>query len=375
MKIISKYFILILYCYFLLLSCSDNENNSINLKDLQNEKLEISNSYNIIQLESKPESLLGFLLKVNIDIPNDRIFVLSNFNLYIFNSKGNFINKLKVGGGPGEITRVLSFAINNQKRIIYINDNSIKLGSYDYNGNLINNYNLNGYFCNDIYVQNNNHIFLLCNGVGYKEKYFVAKYDLSKQKVIKKFVSAQESPYPKFSIVMDNNFTCYGEKIFFYSPNIFGMFEYRNNDFRKIFSIDLGKESVPKSLPEKYRDGHNCDLQDEAKSRNLTPFLLAAFPFKGYYFIITDDAKTNCYALNMQNHKIFNNGNLSSYFNIPDKKSLRFPCGIQDNFIILQYNPIDFFEYEKSDKLKEIHIAGQKIKIQQNDNPFLVIVQ
>ena len=88
-----------------------------------------------------------------------------------------------------------------------------------------------------------------------------------------------------------------------------------------------------------------------------------------------DDDKVSCYAINSKNKNIYRNGALYSYFNLPDKESLKFVAGVQDNLIIFHCNPSDFFDSKTHKLSKEINIANHKIKINQNDNPFLIIIQ
>lgn len=48
--------------------------------------LSLGTPKHIIKLEMTPESALGNISKVQTDFDKDRIFVLSDFNIYIFNS-------------------------------------------------------------------------------------------------------------------------------------------------------------------------------------------------------------------------------------------------------------------------------------------------
>jgi len=153
------------------------------------------------------------------------------------------------------------------------------------------------------------------------------------------------------------------------------LFEYRNSDFHQILSFNMGVKSVPKSLSDKYEKRGQSELRDVAKSKHYIPYILYAFPFKGHYFIVADDEFTNCYAINIQNKKTYNNGTLSTYFNLPEKKSLKHPGGVQDDLIIFHCNPSDFFDSKTSMAAKEIQIAGHNIEVNQDDNPILIIIQ
>lgn len=369
-----KFSIQVFLFLFLIWSCSDNKERTIELRATQSEKLSLNTTSRIIQLETNSESVLSFILKTNVDFSNDRTFVLSNFNLYIFNSFGKYLGKLKVGKGPGEISRIVAFTIDTATKLIYAIDNSIWLCIFDYNGNMINKYNIKSFPSGDVSVLDDDNVFLLRNHIVDGERHFVGLYNISAQKVVKNFVSAEKSPYPKNSISTLCNFMKNKGKLYFYTPNIFSLFEYQDSDFYPILSLDFG-EKVPKSVSNKFENQDHCELRGAAKSRHLIPFMLYAFPFKGYYFIIADDEDLNCYALRMRDKQVYNNGVISSYFNFPKKKSIEFPCGIQDNLIIFQSNPSEFFDPKINVNTKEIQIAGHKIEVNQDDNPFLIVVQ
>lgn len=112
----------------LLKSCSGriDIDNKVRLKPTSNEKLNLGKVFKIIQLENTEESTLETIRKTAIDLKNNRIFVLSDFNIYIFDAKGKYITKLKKGRGPGEISRIISFSLNKEKKIIYAAANSGK---------------------------------------------------------------------------------------------------------------------------------------------------------------------------------------------------------------------------------------------------------
>lgn len=368
----------LIYLFFIVLiswSCSENKSGTILLKANPNAKLNVNNTSIIVQLESTSESMLSYILKSNVDLPGDRIFILSNFNIYIFTSSGKYLSKLKLGRGPGEITQIISFSLNTTKKLIYAIDNAIKLCVFDYDGNMINNYDIKDFSSCDLSILNDNDVILLRNYVGGEEKYFVGVYNLQTRSIVKRFIASEKSPYPKNTIIVANNFMKYKENVYFYTPNVFGIFKYKNSDFQQILSIDMGEKSVPSSLSNKYENQNHCELRKEAKSRHYVPFILLAVPFKDHFFIVADDDDMNCYAINMNSREIYNNGTLASYFNLPDKSSLKLPCGIQDNLIIFQCTPTDFFGSKSNENIMEVQIANHKVSIRQDDNPFLIIVQ
>lgn len=360
----------------LLCDCSEKKVNTIELDANQDNKLKLSYTTRIIQLETNQESLLQFIFKINVDKLNDRIFVLSNFNIYMFDMDGRYLNKLKIGKGPGEITRIVAFTIDTNTKRIYVIDNSTTLCLFDYNGNMIDKYSINNFASTDLCVLDDNNILLLRNFVGIEENYFVGMFNLTAKKIITKFVPAEKSPYPKNSIATAVNFSNNNGKIYLNIPNIFGLFEFRNNNLYQMFSFDLGNRTVPKSLVNKCASNAKyCNLRDESKTHNYVPFLLYGFRFKDYYFSVIDDKNMNCYVINNKNNKIYNNGALYAYFNLPEKESLKLLGGIQDNLLTFYSNPSEFFDSEDQSDTKEIQIHDHKFKINQNDNPFLILIE
>lgn len=356
-------------------NCSSNRKDAVELRTNQQDHLNLENTYKVVQLEKKTESLLTFISKSIIDETSDRIFVLSDFNIYIFTEKGNYLTKLKIGRGPGEINRIISFATNTKTKTIYAIDDAYKLCAFDYNGNMINKYDIKDFCSFDISVLDNDNILLLRNSVGISEKFFVGIYNLTTKKIVKKFISADESPYSQNSVITANNFSQNNGKQYLCITNVFGLFEYRDLDFHKILSFDIGEKAVPKSISDKFEKEGQCNLREESKSRHFAPFMLFSFCFKGYYFAVIDDNEFNCFAISQANNTIYHNGTLPSYFGLPDNKSLRLSSGIQDNSIIFQCSPLDFYDSKDETGSKEINIANHKILINQDDNPFLIIVQ
>jgi hypothetical protein len=287
---------------------------------------------------------------------------------------GKYLNKLKIGRGPGEITRIMSFAINENSKLIYAIDNSIKICVYNYDLHNINNYLIKTFASSDIAILNDENVLLLRNYVGKSEKYFIGSYNFSEKKIYEKYIHSDLSPYPMNTVITYNNFIQNDGKLYFYSPNIFGIFQYLNSKFTKIATLDLGEKSIPKSFYQNYINESPCKMGKEAKKKHYIPYILYSFPFNEFFFVITDDDTRNCYSINLKNNEVFNNGTLPNYFNLPDIPSLRIPLGIQDDKIIFSCIPSDFFKKGGNETIKEIRIAEQNIEVKLDDNPLLIIV-
>jgi hypothetical protein len=269
----------------------------------------------------------------------------------------------------------MAFTLNTEKKLIFAIDNATKLCVFDYDGNMINKYDITNFASSDICILDDDNVFLLRNYVGGEERYFVGMYNIPAQKVIRKFIPAEKSPYPRNTIATAQNFSWHKEKLFLNLTNIFGLFEYGDSDFHQILSFDIGKKAVPQSLINKFEERKPCDLGDEAKSLHYAPFMLFGFHLKGYYFIVIDDEDINCYAVKSTSKKVYHNGSLFSYFDLPKKKSLKIVAGVQNDLIIFFCNSYDFFDSEKQVDKKEIQIHNHKFQIDRNDNPFLIIIE
>ena len=89
-----------------------------------------------IKLETTENSLLEGVTKV---IPFDnKLFILSsqgNGNVFIFDNKGSFINKISKGEGPNEILYPIDIAINQNTKTLCILDTYRTIKEYSFEGN------------------------------------------------------------------------------------------------------------------------------------------------------------------------------------------------------------------------------------------------
>ena len=137
---------IIIAAFFLFLSCKANidEESSTTSEGAFTVKLDKDVSeypeikkveiLDIIQLETKEESLLGTISKVQqVD---DQWFVSSMSKLFVFNSRGEFIHTIgEIGNGPGEISEVMDFWIDSdQKQIVILDTSGRKIVIFNLNG-------------------------------------------------------------------------------------------------------------------------------------------------------------------------------------------------------------------------------------------------
>jgi len=117
----------------ILASCSESLQSNIVLPESsQRGSFIIGAPKRIIKLETSPESSLSYIVKLAADFEKHRIFILSDFNVYIFDSEGNFVTKLRKGNGPGEISMVLAFSLIEKSQQFCVLDNAKRIKIYDY---------------------------------------------------------------------------------------------------------------------------------------------------------------------------------------------------------------------------------------------------
>lgn len=371
-----RYFIIILIIG-LAIGCRKHSKEAVSLEPTQKNKINIGNTKDIIQLETTVESTLQNIEKVFVDFQKKKIFILSASNVYIFDFNGSFITKLKSGHGPGEISMANNFTVDTKNELFYVLENSNRIFAFKYNGQFIKSYSMDNFYSLDFQVINNKYLLLHCSWVGRNEKYFVGLYNLSTEKVEKKFLHADISPYPLNVFIGQHNFSHVDNKTYFAASNIFGLFEFNSDSLIKLIEYDLGIRTVPASFSNQFQEPDKRPIfREEALRNNYVPFLTHSFPFNNYYMVIIDDKNRSCYAIDRKNFsKVYLSGQLSDYFDLPKIRSLRRPAAIQDGFIVFAAQPLDFFGPDLVEKSKTIEIAGKTLQINYDDNPFLVLVE
>lgn len=330
----------------------------------------------IIPLEKTEESLLAGVHHAHIDKENDRIIVLSSFNLYYFDGKGRFVTKLNKGRGPDEVLQAASFSANPNKKEICVLDMGRYLKFYDYSGNLIRHIELETFFSMDLHYADEEHLYLVSNYVGGQEDHFIGKYQTENEKITEKFVTVSNSPYVRSTnLIVQNSFSFNDGNLLFFSPSIFSLFEQQDSSFKKVLDLDLGNMLPPLNMANELLLERRSMFSEEIKQRGYVPQLVYAFEFKGFYFVGLDDKKGNCYAIEQSKvNNVFSNGPIFSYLGLPEVESLRIPVGKQKEGLILSCNPSDFFD-DLNEATKTIELGGASLQVNANDNPIIITLQ
>ena len=365
------------FLLILLAACQDKtQNTKVTLESDREEKLQLGIPKRIIKLEMTSESVLGNISKVQTDFDNDRIFVLSGFNIYIFNASGKFIAKLSKGKGPEEVSMVMACSLNKKDRSLYILDNTNRICVIDYNGRFLRQAALKSFYAIDIQALDTESVLLLNYKTSDKEPWFVAKYNLASGEVEQKFIPITESKYPEYFMITQNSFHFSSSHKTFSASNIFNLYEYKENDFQKTIEYDLGKRTVPNNFLETMKNKRKSEFGEYASENGYVPYLLSSFYYKNYILAILEDENRSCYVIDAENYNsIYMNGSLSGYFGLSDLFSFTFPMEVCDDYMVFAVNPTDFFSEDAAERSTTVQFGDQTMVLSLEENPFLVIVE
>lgn len=331
---------------------------------------------NIIRLEETEESLLSGIQKAYIEMTSDRIFVLSDFNLHFFDGEGKFLTKLPKGRGPGEVLQAISFDINRTRQTVFVLDDCRFILEYDFDGNFIRKSQLDEFYSMHLYSEQDM-LFLISNYVGKSEKSYVGQYNFKEEKITQRYVPNDFSPYPlSTNFIPTYSFFEKSNELYFFTPDIFGLFKYDGDDFKLLYSYEIGDKKVPDALIKKLFAEERSSFRAKAKLKNYAPNLLYVAHHKDYFLIGLDDNQRSCYVFDTNYpDKVYCHPNISYFFNLPDINSFKYPMGSQDNTLVFACNPTDLFGKDEFESTKTVTIGGHPIDITIEDNPFLVQIQ
>ncbi|MCG6188044.1 hypothetical protein [Maribellus maritimus] len=207
--------------------------------------------------------------------------------------------------------------------------------------------------------------------------WYVAIFNFEKKEITHRLIPRSESFYPDLAMIKGRNFTFANGKHFFSCCNIWGLYQFANNDFQKIINFDIGSRQVPSGFVNNITATNNrIKFRELALEKGYVPYLLNSFYFKSHYWIILDDKERSCYSIPEENrNKVFLNGPVSSYFDLPAVHSLSLPMEVNEDYLVFVAKPTDFIKlFSKSDKMK-IKLGTQQLEIGLEENPFLVVVK
>ncbi len=126
--------ILFVFLVMFYVGCSKKDNKGYHIDSYEKDPIHFFKKIELIPLETLDESLLGEIKKIKIT--KNKIYILDTKQktVFVFSSKGKFLNKIcKVGQGQGEYVRLLDFDVFPNGNIELLTGD--KLLCYDETGN------------------------------------------------------------------------------------------------------------------------------------------------------------------------------------------------------------------------------------------------
>lgn len=364
-----------IFILFFLLGCSNSELKDANVQLLKAKNGSIatksnvpSNTLSYIKLETKPESLLGYIM--NVEIVNSACYVLDRTTLYKFGLEGNFINKIPQGNGPGEIKFPLNFNFDVERNEIYIIEMGNKLHIYDDNLNYNRTFVLDGSFVDVIRLDDDN--FLLCSAlVGDYEPYLISKFNIESNLIVEKYISMVNNPMKDLSILTYNNFQFFNGQIYLTVSNSRFIYNYNDNNTSSLYQISM--ESYEPSVDYINRFKKTKTFRKTTYEDELISFINYFYQFENITLMGIKHKKYNC-GIRFNNDNSIYLSKLSDLFDLPKSKSFERPCSIGENKIHFVYDNDILLEKDQNKDSVILFIQNDSLLIRQNENPTIVTV-
>lgn len=368
MKRYTLLFSLLVICLF---SCEQKDENIKSIKFDLSAKNTTSPSINIksfVKLETTDSSLIGEITKVDYYLGHYYILdTRYSKALFVFNSKGEFITKTKLGKGPGEVLDPQDFFIDKKNnRILLWSQMNFKMFQFGLNLNHISSDTYNGMSIRNFILTDEGEIFVHAQGPVLNElknnkepvfyNYFVYAENLN-------ILSQKFLPAHKNSLALSlESPICQNDDIEFIAPYDNYIYRYKNNIIEPIYRLDFGKYAITESDVEK-GTGHIF-----AKARRGTKI----GPFTNLH-VSSNFLSISFFYANTMNFFIHSKQKNVNYYSQKLFKDNKLPrCrlkGIVNNSFLAVVQPSDFLKSES-----RIEILKQLIyKPDIQDNPYLML--
>lgn len=369
---------------FILFSCKKNKSvinteNSVKI-DLSDKEVKISDISKLLEIK-EVLSLKGvekedFIYTANrIEYFNNNIYLLDSgkSNLLVFDSNGNFVNKIgKRGVGPEEFRGIDDFEIDRINNEIYLlSQNDIAILVFDLNGSFLRRIRFDSFYPKSFDLFNSEFL-IFDSGYDDSERKNVTITSLDGNIISKKF------PYPKDLLQMSFAYTGGvnndSESSFYSDATSSKIYKLDSNlNYNEKFNIDFGTDSWPED------QRYNYDLFKKKSSLYEISFLTNNYIInnKGFIFNYVEGSKMiRCY------YNINSNTSISQN-NINEKEILNLfglPVGFKNNnFISIVTNEL-YFELRDyypnlDDKIKEFNpnLYNKISTFNSSSDPILLI--
>jgi len=251
----------LVFLVLILVGCINNADNSNNdsLKEIQLNlsgripDIELSNLIKesfFIKLQTTNYAIIGNIDKIYLC--NDTLFLSDGKSIYIFNSQGEFLNKItRSGKGPFEYLYISDFSVNTNSKTIEIFCRGLKkFIRYDFNGKYIEENKIDRWATLYADLPDNKKIIYSGNEIEHNNEYKLS--ELSNYQVTKKFIKIDKRKSKYLHILSSTNFSFYNDTILFTEPfndTIYNIINGRIYD-RYVIKIDERK-TIPSSFFDK----------------------------------------------------------------------------------------------------------------------------
>jgi len=352
---------------------------------------EVFNSdYEVIQLESKMQSLIGEI--ENIIITDSKIFILDSektCSAYIFKENGEFVSKLSAyGDGPNSYREIGNFFVDTIKKEVIISQTfPAVLFRFNYDGLLLGTKSI-GEYARTLERNSYGNLCLFTANVYSPSRSLLYSVIIADSNgVVKSLYRPVVRDDSKQSLFLSNNFTSFADSTSMIFPFCDTIFDISKDSLKPKFVISFGSHSVPKSF---YNNNFKTPFGKLIKLLDKNDYAYCIEPFYEslnyifFYYVFNSKRNSLCF-YSKKTGKIFNSSNYNNnidqivhYFAashfISNENKLITPLPIYKLKRVLKKLQKDLSKeefqsyYKKNKKLVDIAATAKN-----TDNPILII--
>jgi hypothetical protein len=335
-------------------------------------KLDLQFETNLVQLESSDSCILSGIHC--IDLFDQKLFIQDQYSVYIFDTDGRFIYKIKRGKGPGELLNPVSMKIDRNYKQILVNDMGFMIKVFDLAGKYIESYSTKHSFIT-FYRENEFDFLLQSFQYGEKRRPMVVRYNSYSDSITHSFLPTDLLPNPNITMVNFDNFSISTAGVFYHQASLRDIYKYNNQVFEKVYSLEFGKADLPSHLLQ--RATSFADLQELNKDNRYIDFIRYFYHFNNFSIVGIRYLQYTC-AIIPKGENSFYFSRLNEIFNLPDIESVQNPISGFKNSLFFAINNLDFYELSNGEDPsvnKEISFLGTNFNIKINNNPIVLIIR
>ena len=196
-----------------------------------------------VQLESGEDIMLGAGLYFNFFKDNIYILDRSRKNLLRFHKDGGFLNRIgRQGKGPEEYLRIANFFVNDVGVTVFFNaGTTVKLQTYDHNGNFVHLVELENYVALDLEKQGDHYqVFTSHNKFMHDHRLYQLNANF---KITGQFLENNFTGNPL--TVSEHNFVRMKDRLFLRESAQAVIYEITKDAVTPVYQFDFGKYKIP----------------------------------------------------------------------------------------------------------------------------------